>query len=123
MKIKPNLGGSGFQMGENARMALTTLRDHKLRSALTIIGVVIGITSIIAVASILVGLDADMRGFLNDFGADTLFIFKFEPGIHIGRLSTEERMRNRSLSKTPWRSRNNALPSKMWWPRLIRASI
>jgi putative ABC transport system permease protein len=93
MKAKDDVGRSGFQVGENARMALTTLRDHKLRSALTIIGVVIGITSIIAVASILVGLDADMRGFLNDFGADTLFIFKFEPGIHIGRLSTEERMR------------------------------
>ena len=93
MKVKDEVGRSGFQIGENARMALTTLRDHKLRSALTIVGVVIGITSIIAVASILVGLDADMRGFLNDFGADTLFIFKFEPGIHIGRLSTEERTR------------------------------
>src|SRR5262249_42223596 len=64
-----------------------------LRSFLTILGVVIGVTSIIFVASVLVGLDADMRGFLNDFGADTLFIFKFEPGIHIGRLSTEERTR------------------------------
>src|SRR5437763_4079417 len=93
MKIKPELGNTGFQMGENARMALTTLREHKLRSALTIIGVVIGITSIIAVASILVGLDADMRGYLNDYGADTLFVFKFNPGLHIGRLSNEERMR------------------------------
>jgi putative ABC transport system permease protein len=93
MKINEEAGRTGFQLGESARMALSTLRDHKLRSALTILGVVIGITSIIAVASILVGLDADMRGFLNDFGADTLFIFKFEPGIRIGRLSTEERTR------------------------------
>jgi putative ABC transport system permease protein len=93
MKVNEEAGRTGFQLGESARMALSTLRDHKLRSALTILGVVIGITSIIAVASILVGLDADMRGFLNDFGADTLFIFKFEPGIRIGRLSTEERTR------------------------------
>ena len=83
MKIKPDLHASTFQMGENARMALTTLRDHKLRSALTIIGVVIGITSIIAVASILVGLDADMRGFLNDFGADTLLAHEFHDRLEV----------------------------------------
>jgi len=93
MKVNVYVTGSRFQMLENARMALTALREHKMRSVLTIVGVVIGITTIIGVASILVGLDADMRGFLNDFGADTLFIFKFEPGIHIGRLSTEERTR------------------------------
>src|SRR5436305_2077349 len=91
--MRPSTEARGFRILESARMALDTLRNNKLRSALTILGVVIGITSIIAVASILVGLDADMRGFLNDFGADTLFIFKFEPGIHIGRLSTEERTR------------------------------
>jgi putative ABC transport system permease protein len=95
MRSESSLRGNtgSFQVLENANMALTTLRDHKLRSALTILGVVIGITSIIAVASILVGLDADMRGFLNDFGADTLFIFKFEPGLRLTRLSTEERSR------------------------------
>ena len=57
------------------------------------LGIVIGITALISVASILVGLDRDMRGFLEDYGADTLFVFKFSPGIHIGRLSMEERMR------------------------------
>jgi putative ABC transport system permease protein len=82
-----------WQMPENANMALATVREHKTRSLLTVLGIVIGITALIAVASILVGLDRDMRGFLNDFGADTLFIFKFNPGIHIGRLSTEERTR------------------------------
>ena len=82
-----------LQFGENTRMALNTLRDHKLRSFLTVLGVVIGVTSLIAVASIMVGLDEDMRGFLEQFGADTLFVFKFNPGIHIGRLSDEERHR------------------------------
>jgi len=69
------------------------VREHKVRSGLTILGVVIGITTLVGVVSILVGLERDMRGFLEQFGADTLFVFKFEPGIHIGRLSTEERMR------------------------------
>ena len=82
-----------LQLGENARMALKHVRENKLRSVLTIVGVVIGVTTLITVASILVGLDEDMRGFLDDFGPDTLFVFKFDPGLHFGRLTNEERMR------------------------------
>src|SRR5437588_2984940 len=82
-----------LHLGENSAMALETLRSHKVRSILTVLGVVIGITTVIAVASLLVGLDQDIQASLNDFGANTLFIFKFEPGIHFGRLSTEQRMR------------------------------
>jgi len=82
-----------IHLGENARMALTTLRENKLRSFLTVIGVVIGITTLISVASILVGLDRDIRGYLDDYGTNTLFIFKFDPGIRHGRLTAEERMR------------------------------
>ena len=74
-------------------MALDTIRGHKLRSLLTVLGVVIGITALVGVASILVGLDQDIRNFLNDYGTDTLFVLKFNPGIHTGRLSQEERMR------------------------------
>src|SRR5207244_100696 len=59
----------------------------------TVLGVGIGLTTLIAVASIMVGVDQDMRGFLTDFGPETLFVFKFTPGIHIGRLSQEERSR------------------------------
>jgi len=80
-------------LGENARMALITLRENKLRSFLTVLAVVIGITAVIAVISILVGLDRDIRATLNDYGTDTLFVFKFSPGIHTGRLTQEERTR------------------------------
>lgn len=81
-----------IHLGENARMALATLREHKMRSFLTVLGVVIGITALISVASILVGLDSDIRAFLNDYGTETLFVFKWTPGFH-GRLTTEERTR------------------------------
>ncbi len=81
-----------MHFGENTRMALTTVREHKLRSFLTVLGVVIGITALISVASILVGLDTDIRAFLNDYGTDTLFVFKWTPGFH-GRLTSEERTR------------------------------
>ena len=80
-------------LGENSLMALDTLRTHKVRSFLTVLGVVIGVTAVIAVGSILVGLDRNIQASLEDFGSNTLFIFKFEPGIHFGRLSSEERRR------------------------------
>ncbi len=82
-----------IHLGENVRMALATLREHKMRSFLTVLGVVIGITALVGVASIMVGLDRDIRDFLDDFGPNTLFVFKFSPGIHVGRLSQEERTR------------------------------
>lgn len=82
-----------LHLGENALIALETVRTNKLRSLLTVLGVVIGITTVIAVASILVGLDRDVQSSLNEFGSNTLFIFKFQPGINFGRRTTEERLR------------------------------
>ena len=81
------------EFGENERMAFTSIREHKMRSLLTVMGVVIGVTALIAVASILVGVDKDLRDSLSQFGTDTLFAFKWTPGIHIGRMSAEERTR------------------------------
>jgi putative ABC transport system permease protein len=78
---------------ENLLLALDTLRTHKFRSFLTILGVLIGTTTVIAVASIFAGLDQKVADAARDFGTCTLFIFKFDPGIHIGRLTREERMR------------------------------
>ncbi len=82
-----------LHLGENSLMALDTLRNHKVRSFLTVLGVVIGVTAVIAVGSILVGLDRDVQASLEQFGSNTLFIFKFEPGVHFGRRSAEERRR------------------------------
>jgi len=82
-----------MNLGENAQMALTTLRENKMRSFLTVLGVVIGITALLSVVSILVGVYGDVNAFLSDYGPETLFIFKFDPGFHSGRLSPEERTR------------------------------
>ena len=80
-----------FEMGENARMAFRTLREHKTRSFLTVLGVVIGVTALIAVGSIVVGLDKDVRSFLEDFGTNTLFVFRWDIGFSSGRRTAEER--------------------------------
>lgn len=82
-----------LHVGENTKLALATLREHKTRSLLTVLGVVIAVVVLIMVFSVMYGVDADMRSYLEDFGTNTLFVFKFEPGFHIGRLSQEERTR------------------------------
>jgi putative ABC transport system permease protein len=80
-------------LGENAKMALDTLRENKVRSFLTVLGVVIGITALITVASILVGFYGDVTAYLDDYGPNTIWIFKFAPGLRTSRLTTEERNR------------------------------
>ncbi|HEV2913170.1 MAG TPA: ABC transporter permease [Pyrinomonadaceae bacterium] len=78
---------------ENLLMALATLRSNKLRSFLTVIGVVIGVWTVMAIASIISGIDTAVRKEVESFGTRSIFIAKFQPGIRIGRLSREERMR------------------------------
>jgi len=63
-------------------LALDTVREHKLRSFLTVLGVIIGTGTIIAVGSIIAGLDGAVTGVIRSFGTNTAIIFKFPIGIH-----------------------------------------
>jgi putative ABC transport system permease protein len=78
---------------ENMMLALDTLRTHKFRAFLTILGVLIGTTTVIGVASIFEGLDQRVVEMMEGFGTRTLFIFKFNGGIHTTGLSHEEAIR------------------------------
>src|ERR1700750_3201044 len=78
---------------ENLMMALSTLRANKLRSFLTVVGVVIGIITVMLIASIISGIDVSVKREVESFGTRSIYISKYNPGIHIGRLSREERMR------------------------------
>jgi len=80
-----------MQLGENARIALATLRENKMRSFLAVLGVVIGVTALVSVCAIMVGLDHRIRTSLNEFGTNVLFISKF--GVFTGSLTPEERVR------------------------------
>src|SRR5258707_14274108 len=84
-------------LAEDVKMALETIRTHKVRSFLTVLGVVMGTMVGFVVASILLGVEDNIQGPLNEFGVDNLFVFKFKPGFHFRRLFPEERMR-KSLS-------------------------
>jgi putative ABC transport system permease protein len=72
-------------------LALATVREHKMRSFLTVLGVIIGTGTIIAVGSIIAGLDGAVTGVLRSFGTNTAMIFKFPIGFH--RLTAEEARR------------------------------
>ena len=58
-------------------MALETLRANKLQSGLTVLGVVIGITSIVGVTSLIRGFDRSLRESINELGPNTIMLVKF----------------------------------------------
>ncbi len=58
-------------------IALTTLRVNTLRSALTVLGIVIGITAIVGMTSLIRGFDQSLRDTIRAIGPETIFIAKF----------------------------------------------
>jgi putative ABC transport system permease protein len=63
-------------------LAWDTIREHKMRSFLTVLGVIIGTGTIIGVGSIIAGLDGAITGVLRSFGTNTAIVFKFPIGFH-----------------------------------------
>ncbi len=63
------------QTRESVRMALETLRANKLRSGLTILGIVIGVTSVIAISSIINGLNNRVSDFVSSLGNNVFWVF------------------------------------------------
>jgi ABC-type antimicrobial peptide transport system permease subunit len=78
---------------ENLLVAFDTLRTHKVRSLLTVVGIVIGVTSVISVAAIIEGLNNYIQAQVASFGSRTFFITRFPPGTGPGRMPAEIRKR------------------------------
>jgi putative ABC transport system permease protein len=62
---------------ETAAMAFDTLRTNKMRSALTVLGVVIGVTSIVGMTSLIRGFDTSLRDSIAALGPKTIFVQRF----------------------------------------------
>ena len=77
---------------ESLSLALDTLRTHKFRSFLTVLGVLIGTTTVIAVASIIAGLDTQLVQMAEQYGTKVLWVYKLQMGAP-HRLTREERLR------------------------------
>ncbi len=78
---------------ENLWVALDTLRSRKVRSSLTILGVVIGVTSVIAVASIIDGLNGFILDRVQKLGSRTMFVTRIPFGTVPGRIPQKIRIR------------------------------
>ena len=73
---------------ESVKMALDTLRKNKLRSGLTILGITIGVATVILISSAINGLNSNISQFVSALGTNNLWVFRFDP---FGRrVSTEE---------------------------------
>jgi len=75
---------------ENLRQAFITVLDHKLRSFLTVLGVMIGVVTVVVVASILTGFRGQLVGLIEDFGVSNIYAFHLNTGVNIGRRSRKE---------------------------------
>jgi putative ABC transport system permease protein len=79
---------------ENLLLAVGTIWEHKVRSSLTLLGVVVGTMTVVAVGSILTGMNARVDEITEKFGPNVAYVSKFDSiGIRFGRLSQEERRR------------------------------
>ena len=79
-------------MKEIFQMAFDSIRTHKLRPFLTLLGIMIGVMTVIGMVSIIQGINRTFLGALESIGSDLIFVGKYDP-IQLGHRSEEERQR------------------------------
>jgi len=82
-----------YEVKESILMALAALKANKMRSFLTILGVLIGVTAVIGMVSIIQGLNTSMARQIESLGSNSIWVTRFEVGIQFGRLPEEIRNR------------------------------
>ncbi len=82
-----------FGARENVRFATTALSSHKLRSGLTVLGIVIGVTTVISMVSIIEGFNNSVVKNFQSFGATLVQFQKFDPRFGPGERDESERQR------------------------------
>ncbi len=80
-------------VAENLRFALTALRAHKLRAFLTMVGIVIGVWTVISMVALVTGFDRSQTEAFSSFGTTLVQFQKFEPRFGPGHRTEEERKR------------------------------
>src|SRR6266496_3993534 len=83
---------------ENLRFALLAVRAHKLRAGLTILGIVVGVATVIAMVSIVTGFNRNIERSLQSFGASLIVFQKYEPRFGPGGPRPEGELRRKDLT-------------------------
>lgn len=80
---------------ETIAISLDQLRANKLRSGLTVLGIVIGVLTVIIMSSVINGLNGQVNGIISQLGSNTLFVFRFEV---FGKRPTLEELARKQLT-------------------------
>jgi putative ABC transport system permease protein len=94
---------------ESALMAIDTVRANKLRSALTILGVSVGVITVIFMVSIIQGLNKAFAASLESLGSNTLWATKFDPSF--GHQPNSEELHRKELTIEDADAIRNEAPS------------
>ena len=88
---------------EVLRMALDNVRSHKLRSFLTVLGVVIGVLVVVVIASILTGMRLNIVRQIEEYGTNNIFAFHLSTGPRFGPRDRAEYRRKplKPLNQSP----------------------
>ena len=79
-------------MRETLGMALDSIRGHKFRSFLTVLGIVIGILTAIVIASLLTGMRQSIVSMIEEYGTNNIYAFHLSTGPNTNE-DRAERMR------------------------------
>jgi putative ABC transport system permease protein len=71
-------------------MALDSVRAHKFRSFLTVLGIIIGVTTAISIASILTGMRKNIIGIIEEYGTNNIYAFHLSTGPRVGQDRSEK---------------------------------
>jgi putative ABC transport system permease protein len=77
-----------MQLLELLRLSLETFRTHKMRSFLTALGIIIGVMTVIAIVSLIQGMNYEVEKQISSLGSNTIFVQKFAIGM--GRMNWED---------------------------------
>ena len=109
---------------ENVRFAKTAILGHKLRTSLTVLGIVIGVATVIAMVSMVEGFNRGVAESFESFGATLVQFQRFDPqfGPGNGRRDEEQRLRkpltyeDAMALRAGARSIRSVSPERYWFP-------
>jgi putative ABC transport system permease protein len=79
-----------FMPGESLGIALANVRAQKIRSFLTVLGIIIGVMTVILVASLLTGMRSSLIGLIEQYGSSNIYAFHLSTGPSVGNRDRRE---------------------------------